>query len=50
MGNNELDVAIQKEAVYSFRTIANSFSECKYKYLYKYQSFKTKYIDNVIVD
>lgn len=48
MGNNDLDSAIQKEAVYSFKTIANSFSKCNHKYLYKYQSFKANYIDKLI--
>ncbi|MCR5349369.1 MAG: hypothetical protein K6E20_00100 [Acholeplasmatales bacterium] len=48
MSGNDFDEVIKNEVKESFRKIAKSFCNCNHKYLYKYQSFNSNYIDNVI--
>ena len=48
MSSNDLGEAIRNEVKESFKKISKSFCNCNHNYLYKYQTFNSNYIDNVI--
>lgn len=48
MSGNDLNEAIRNEVKESFKKISTSFCNCNHKYLYKYQTFNSNYIDDVI--
>ena len=48
MSDIGLDEAIKNEVKESFKKISKSFCNCNHKYLYKYQTFNSNYIDDVI--